>query len=73
MGTSPSAPHWCSVLVLVNLALIGPCIAALQVQAVLALSKGEPPQLATVLKQGINVLPVVAGAEIIASAPGSRS
>jgi hypothetical protein len=53
------------LLVLVNLALIGPCIAALQVQAVLALGGGERPALATVLRGGLAVLPVVAAAEIV--------
>jgi hypothetical protein len=54
------------LLVLVNLALIGPCIAALQVQAVLALADGARPQLGSVLRRGFAVLPVVAAAEIIA-------
>ncbi len=54
------------VLLLVNLALIGPCIAALQIEAVLSLASGERPQLPTVLRKGLSVLPVVAAAEIVA-------
>jgi len=54
------------VLLLINLALVGPCIAALQIEAVLSLASGEHPNLPSVLKMGLTVLPVVAAAEIVA-------
>jgi hypothetical protein len=54
------------LLVLVELALIDPCIAAVQVQVVLDLGEGRRPQITDVIRRGLAVLPVVAAAEIIA-------
>ena len=51
---------------LIELALIDPCVAAVQVQAVLSIGDGERPQIADVIRRGLIVLPVVAAAEIIA-------
>jgi hypothetical protein len=54
------------VLLLVELALIDPCVAAVQVQAVLDLGDGQRPQVRDVIRRGLAVLPVVAAAEIVA-------
>jgi hypothetical protein len=54
------------VLLLVGLALINPCVAALQVQALLSLGAGERPKLVDVVRRGLAVLPVVAAANIVA-------
>jgi hypothetical protein len=54
------------VLRLVQLALIDPFIAALQVQVLLSLAGAERPRIVDVIRRGLLVLPVVAAAEIIA-------
>jgi len=54
-----------AVLVLIDLALINPFVAALQVQAVLDLGEGRRPVLSEVFRRGLSVLPVVAAAEIV--------
>lgn len=54
------------ILTLVDLALIGPLISALIVQAVRLSGEGQRPTLLGVLRRGLVVLPVVAAAEIIA-------
>jgi hypothetical protein len=54
------------ILALVELALIDPCVAAVQVQAVLSIGDGERPQIPDVIRRGLIVLPVVAAAEIVA-------
>jgi hypothetical protein len=54
------------VLLLVELALIDPCIAAVQVQAIIDLGEGRRPRITDVIRRGLTVLPVVAAAEIIA-------
>ncbi len=55
-----------AVLLLAELALIDPCVAAVQVQVVLDLGTGRRPDLIDVLRRGFWVLPVVAAAEIVA-------
>ncbi len=54
------------VLLLVQLALVDPCIAAVQVQALLDLGDGQQPRIGDAINRGLYVLPVVAAAEIIA-------
>jgi hypothetical protein len=54
------------VLLLVELALIDPCVAAVQVQALITIGAGERPQIPDVIRRGLIVLPVVAAAEIVA-------
>jgi hypothetical protein len=54
------------VLTLVDLALIGPLIAAFIVHAVRMSAQGERPTFVGVLRRGLVVLPVVAAAQIIA-------
>jgi hypothetical protein len=54
------------VLLLVELALVHPCIAAIQVQAIIDLGEGKPPQIIDVIRRGLTVLPVVAAAVIVA-------
>lgn len=54
------------VVRLVQLALIDPFIAALQVQVLLSLASAERPRIADVIRRGLAVLAVVAAAEIIA-------
>jgi hypothetical protein len=55
-----------SLLTLIELALIGPLVSALHVHAVSDVSEGQRPQLASVARRGLRVLPVVAAAAIIA-------
>lgn len=54
------------LLMLAQIALVDPFIAALQVQALLSLGGGETPRLGDVVRRGLRVLPVVAAADIIA-------
>lgn len=55
-----------SLLTLSGLALIGPLVSALHVHAVSEALEEREPQLASVARRGLQVLPVVAAAEIIA-------
>jgi hypothetical protein len=55
-----------SLLTLIELALIGPLVSALHVHAVSEVSEGREPRLASVARRGLQVLPVVAAAAIIA-------
>jgi hypothetical protein len=54
------------LLTLLAFALVGPVVAALQAQALVALGEGERPTLRRVLGRSLPVLPVVVAAEIIA-------
>ena len=54
------------ILAVAQFALVGPLVSALQVRAVLMIREHERPQLLTVVKRSLSVLPVVAAAEIIA-------
>jgi hypothetical protein len=54
------------VVLLVGLALVGPTVSALEVQALLSLGAGEHPRILDVFRRALPVLPVVAAAEIIA-------
>ncbi len=54
------------VLFLLDFALVGPLVSALHVNAVALIGSGGRPQLVTVARQGLRVLPVVAAAQIIA-------
>ena len=53
------------VLGLVDVALVGPFVSALLVQAVVTIGDGQTPQIGDVIGRGLRVLPVVAAAEII--------
>jgi hypothetical protein len=55
-----------SLLTLIGLGLIGPLVSALHVHAVSEVSEGRKPRLVSVAPRGLQVLPVVAAAEIIA-------
>jgi hypothetical protein len=55
-----------SLLTLIGLGLIGPLVSALHADAVSEVSEGREPRLAFVARRGLQVLPVVAAAEIIA-------
>jgi hypothetical protein len=55
-----------SLLTLIGLALIGPLVSALHVHAVSEVLEGGKPRLPSVARRGLQVLPVVAAAEIIA-------
>lgn len=55
-----------SLLTLIGLALVGPLVSALHVHAVSEVSEGRKPRLVSVARRGLQVLPVVAAAEIIA-------
>jgi hypothetical protein len=65
-GKAQSSVGTAFLLGLLGLALINPCIAAVQVQAILDLGQGERPRVGDVIRRGLNVLPVVAAADIIA-------
>ncbi len=65
-GKGQSSTGTAFLLGLIGLALVNPCIAAAQVQAILDLGQGEHPRVADVIRRGLSVLPVVAAAEIIA-------
>lgn len=54
------------ILVLVDVALIGPLISALYAHAVISIARGERPSLLTVAGRVARVLPVVAAAQIAA-------
>lgn len=53
------------ILSLLDMFLVGPLISALHVHAVAAVRQGGEPQLATVFRRGLKVLPVVAAAMIV--------
>lgn len=55
-----------TLLTLIGLGLIGPLVSALHVHAVSEVSEGRKPRLVSVARRGLQVLPVVAAAEIIA-------
>lgn len=55
-----------SLLTLIGLALVGPLVSALHAHAVSEVSEGRKPRLVSVARRGLQVLPVVAAAEIIA-------
>ncbi|MBV9048296.1 MAG: hypothetical protein JOY58_08505 [Solirubrobacterales bacterium] len=70
-GTAPLGQQSVSAgtgftLVLLELALIGPLVSALDVHAVAAIGRGERPGLVSVSRLGARSLPVVAAAQIIA-------
>jgi hypothetical protein len=54
-----------SLLMLIELALIGPLISALHVHAVKEVAEGRVPRLVPIARQGLRVLPVVVAATII--------
>jgi hypothetical protein len=54
-----------SLLMLIDLALIGPLVSALHVHAVREVAEDREPRLVPIARQGLRVLPVVAAATII--------
>lgn len=56
-----------ALVALISLALIAPLVAALELQAVVALGAGEHPELGTIYSQALRVLLGVAAAQIIAA------
>lgn len=54
-----------SLLTLIELFLIGPLVSALHVHAVAEVKREREPELASVARQGLRVLPVVAAATIV--------
>lgn len=55
------------LLALAEIALVNPCISALETQALLDLGEGRRPRIPDVMRRGLLVLPVVAAAEIVAA------
>jgi hypothetical protein len=53
-------------LVLLDFALVGPLVSAFHVHAVLKIGRGQRPGSASVVIQGLRVLPVVVAAQIVA-------
>lgn len=66
LGQGHSSAATDFILSLVDLALVGPLVSALQVHAVLDIGEGVRPKLTEILARGLRVLAVVAAAEIIA-------
>lgn len=55
-----------TLLTLIGLGMIAPLVSALHVHAVSEVSEGRKPRLVSVARRGLQVLPVVAAAEIVA-------
>lgn len=66
LGQEHSSTSTALLLALLDFALVGPLVSALQVHAVLSIGEGIRPRLQDILWRGLRVLPVVAAAEIIA-------
>ena len=66
LGQQSVSASTVTVLAIVDFALVGPLVSALQMQVLEQLGRNERPRLATVIARGVRVLPVVAAAEIIA-------
>ena len=65
-GSSTRAPRPCSSCSYWTSALVGPLVSALHVNAVSLIGSGQRPKLVSVAQQGLQALPVVAAAQIIA-------
>jgi hypothetical protein len=71
-GSGPLATHahesvgTSLLLDLLNFALIGPLVSALHMHAVVLITEDQQPRLGAVALRGLQVLPVVAAAEIVA-------
>lgn len=65
-GQQRTRPSTAFTLYLIDFALVGPLVAALFVQAVLRIADGVRPRLAAIARDGVQVLPVVAAAQIVA-------
>jgi len=66
LGQQNTSAYTALLLALLDFALVGPLVSALQVHAVLDIGEGGRPRLLELLGRGLRVLPVVAAAEIIA-------
>jgi ABC-type transport system involved in multi-copper enzyme maturation permease subunit len=66
LGQSSTRASTAITLLLLDFALVVPFVSALHVRAVAAIARGEPPRLATIAREGVRVLPVVAAAQIVA-------
>jgi len=66
LGQQTTSAGTALLLTLIEFAIVGPFVSALQVQAVLMIGEGHRPTLADVLAQSVRILPVVVAAEIIA-------
>lgn len=66
LGQEHASASTALLLALLDFALVGPLVSALQVHAVLSIGEGIRPRLQDILWRGLRVLPVVAAAEIIA-------
>jgi hypothetical protein len=66
LGQGNTSTSTAFLLALLDFALVGPLVSALQVHAVLDIGEGVRPKLLELLGRGLRVLPVVAAAEIIA-------
>jgi hypothetical protein len=67
LGGSLHSASTTLTLGLVDVALVGPFVSTLDVHAVVLIGHGERPKLAAVAWRGLQVLPVVAAAQIIAA------
>jgi hypothetical protein len=71
LGTAPIGGHsdnasTALILVLVDVALVGPLISALYAHAVVLIARNERPSIVTVVSRVVRVLPVVVAAQIVA-------
>jgi hypothetical protein len=67
LGGSRQSASTTLTLALVDVALVGPLVSALDVHAVVMIGQAERPKPATVARRGLRVLPVVAAAQIVAA------
>jgi hypothetical protein len=67
LGHQSASPGTSVILSLLDVALVGPFVSALYVQAVATIDRGERPTLLSVAQRGLLVLPVVAAAQIVAA------
>jgi hypothetical protein len=66
LGQNHTSTSTAFLLAVLDFALVGPLVSALQVHAIRDIGEGLRPQLVQLLGRGLRVLPVVAAAEIIA-------
>ena len=67
LGSASTPASTTLTLGLIDIALVGPLISALAVQAVAMIGDGDRPTLPSVVSRGVRVLPVVAAAQIVAA------
>jgi hypothetical protein len=67
LGQQRASPGTSVILIVLGVALVGPLVSALYVQAVVMIRQAEQPRLLSAARRGLLVLPVVAAAQIVAT------